>query len=249
VQVVTTVAQYCAGVWRDEIVPALMDYIRIPALSPGFDADWAAHGHIADAVRQLRGWVEARAIDGAVVEVHTQPGLTPVIVVDVPATAGGSDDDPVLLYGHLDKQPEMVGWREGLGPWSPVLEGDRLYGRGGADDGYSLFAALTAIEAVRATDGKHARCVVLIEASEESGSPHLPRHVEALAGRIGTPSLIVALDSGASDYERLWITTSLRGVVNGVLKVEITSEGLHSGAVGGVVPSTFRIARGLLDRI
>jgi acetylornithine deacetylase/succinyl-diaminopimelate desuccinylase-like protein len=155
----------------------------------------------------------------------------------------------VLLYGHLDKQPEMTGWRQDLGPWLPVREGDRLYGRGGADDGYALFSALTALEAVQTSGGSHHRCVVIIEASEESGSMDLPAHIEALAARIGTPSLVVCLDSGALDYERLWVTTSLRGIAGGVLRVDVLSEGVHSGAASGVVPSSFRVVRQLLDRV
>ena len=180
---------------------------------------------------------------------HELEGRSPVIVMEVPATGGGDPDDTVLLYGHLDKQPEMTGWRDGLGPWLPVREGDRLYGRGGADDGYAAFASLGAIEAVHAAGGAHARCIVLIEASEESGSPDLPAHIEALADRLGTPSLVVCLDSGCLDYERLWVTTSLRGLAGGKLKVEILGNGVHSGDASGVVPDTFRIVRHLLDRV
>ena len=238
----------------DDIVPVLHEYISIPNVSEAFDPDWRAHGHMDRAVELIRAWCAARALPGASVEVHELPGKSPVIVVDVPATPGASaegaaSDDTVLLYGHLDKQPEMEGWRSDLGPWTPVLEGDRLYGRGGADDGYAAFASLTAIEAVQAAGGHHTRCVVLIEASEESGSPDLPAHVEALADRIGTPSLVVCLDSGCLDYERMWVTTSLRGMVMTTLTVDIVTDGLHSGDVGGMVPSTFRIARSLLSRI
>jgi len=172
-----------------------------------------------------------------------------VIVMEVPAFGAGSNDDTVLLYGHLDKQPEMTGWRDDLGPWTPVLEGDRLYGRGGADDGYSAFASVLAIEAAQAAGFSHHRCIVLIEASEESGSPDLPAHLVALADRVGTPSLVLCLDSGCLDYERLWVTTSLRGVVAAELRVDIVTEGIHSGSASGVVPSTFRIVRHLLDRI
>ena len=180
---------------------------------------------------------------------HQLPGRTPLIVVEVPPTGGGSADDTVLLYGHLDKQPEMEGWRDGLGPWTPVLEGDRLYGRGAADDGYAAFASLTAIEAVHAAGGATTRCIVLIEASEESGSPDLPAYVDALATRIGRPSLVVCLDSGCIDYDRMWVTTSLRGLAGGVLSVDIVTEGLHSGDVSGMIPSSFRISRSLLSRI
>ena len=234
--------------WRD-LVPVLSDYIAIPALSPSFDSDWAANGHVDRAVDLITSWCRDRSIPGMTVEVHRLDGRTPTVVCEVPATSGYENAAPVLLYGHLDKQPEMEGWREDLGPWKPVLEGDRLYGRGGADDGYSAFAALGAIEAVRAGGGSHPRCVVLIEASEESGSPDLPAYIDALAGIIGTPQLVVCLDSGAADYEHLWVTTSLRGMVAGSLTVRVVEEGLHSGAYGGVVVDTFRLLRQLLDRI
>ena len=244
----TTITEYCDDVW-DGIVPVLHDYIAIPNISPVFDPDWREHGHMAEAVELIAGWCRVRPIPGLTVEVVELDGRTPVILMEIPASGDGTDADTVLLYGHLDKQPEMEGWRDGLGPWTPVREGDRLYGRGGADDGYSAFASLTAIEAVHAAGGSHARCVVLIEASEESGSPDLPAHVEELADRIGTPSLVICLDSGCIDYDRLWVTTSLRGLVSGTLTVEIVTDGLHSGDVSGMVPSTFRIARMLLERV
>jgi acetylornithine deacetylase/succinyl-diaminopimelate desuccinylase-like protein len=221
-------------------------------VSVAYDADWAAAGHMAAATELLRQWCSRHADEGlsqAKVEVHEIPGRTPVLLVDVPAIGGGRDGETVLLYGHLDKQPPFSGWRDGLGPWEPVVDGDRLYGRGSADDGYSTFSALTALEAVRAAGGSHHRCVVLIEASEESGSPDLPAHLEALGDRLGTPSLVIALDSWCGDWDRLWITTSLRGLVDMVLEVEVLTEGVHSGSAGGVVPSSFRILRSLLSRI
>jgi acetylornithine deacetylase/succinyl-diaminopimelate desuccinylase-like protein len=229
--------------WDADILPTLTEYVKIPAKSPHFDPDWKAHGHLDRAVAMIEAWARARRIDGLRVEVVRLPDRTPVIYMEVPGRG-----DTVMLYGHLDKQPEMVGWGEGLGPWTPVRRGDKLYGRGAADDGYAAFAALTAIEALRRQSIPHTRCVVLIEACEESGSYDLPAYVEALAARIGTPSLIVCLDSGGADYEHLWCTTSLRGIVNGVLTVEVLTEGIHSGA-SGVVPSSFRILRSLLSRI
>ena len=250
------VAEFCTDTWEG-LVPILCDYIAIPNVSEDFDSDWREHGYMAQAVSLISGWCRARSIEGMTVEVVELDGRSPVILIEIPANAGASggdpsddtNDDTVLLYGHLDKQPEMEGWREGLGPWTPVLEGDRLYGRGGADDGYAAFASLTAIEAVERAGGSHARCVVLIEASEESGSPDLPAYVEALADRIGTPSLVICLDSGCIDYDRMWVTTSLRGMLNGTLTVDIVTEGLHSGDASGMVPSSFRIARSLLDRV
>lgn len=236
----------------DEIVPVLEEYIRIPNKSPVFDPEWEAHGHMERAVELVQGWLSANAVDGTTVTVHRLPGLTPVIVADVPATDPDATGT-VLLYGHLDKQPEMAGWLEGFGPWDPRLDGDRLFGRGAGDDGYAAFAAMTAIRAVRESGGRHARCVVLIEASEESGSPDLPAHIEALAGGVGEWALgeidlVVCLDSGCSDYERLWVTTSLRGLVGLDLRVDVLTEGVHSGA-SGVVPSSFRVLRSLLSRI
>ena len=234
-------------IWEQSALPTLIDYIRIPAKSPAYDADWAEHGHLAEAVELIASWCRDREL--GTVEVHELEGRTPVVLVEVPAHGDGDPDDTVLLYGHLDKQPELTGWREGLGPWTPVLDGDRLYGRGGADDGYSAFAALSALEAVRAAGGSHTRCLVLIEASEESGSPDLPAHVEALGDRLGDVSLVVCLDSFAGDYQTMWVTTSLRGLVGLDLRVQVLDEGVHSGMAGGIVPSSFRILRQLLDRV
>jgi acetylornithine deacetylase/succinyl-diaminopimelate desuccinylase-like protein len=235
--------------WDGEVLDPLRDYVAIPNVSPAFDADWQATGHMARATELVRAWCASRSIDGMVVEVHDLPDRTPLVLCEIPATDPELADDTVVLYGHLDKQPEMTGWRDGLGPWTPVLEGDRLYGRGGADDGYSVFAALTAIEALREAGGRHARLVVLVEASEESGSPDLPAHLEALGDRLGDVSLVIALDSGCATYDRLWVTTSLRGMLVADVRVEVLTEGVHSGSAGGVVPDSFRLLRRLLDRI
>jgi acetylornithine deacetylase/succinyl-diaminopimelate desuccinylase-like protein len=235
--------------WGRDVLGPLQDYVRIPNVSPAFDPAWDANGHMADATALVRGWCEARPIEAMTVEVLEVADRTPVVLCEIPATDAALADDTVLLYGHLDKQPEMSGWRDGLGPWEPVIDGDLLYGRGGADDGYAVFSALTAIEALRDAGGSHARLLVLIEASEESGSPDLPAHLDALGGRLGQVSLVVGLDSGAATYDRLWVTTSLRGMLMASVRVEVLTEGVHSGAAGGVVPSSFRILRRLLDRI
>ena len=236
---------FVSDVWDKDIVPQLVDYIRIPCKSPAFDKEWAAAGHMQKAVDLIAGWCKAQPIEGLTVEVVTLPGRTPVIYMEIP----GVGDDTVLLYGHLDKQPEMTGWFEGLGPWQPVLKGDKLYGRGGADDGYAAFASLTAIRALREAGGTHARCVVLIEACEESGSFDLPFYIDALKARIGTPSLVVCLDSGCGNYDQLWCTTSLRGLVGGDIRIDVLTEGVHSGDASGLVPSTFRIFRQLMERL
>lgn len=235
--------------WDADIVPQLVDYIRIPAKSPHFDAEWAGNGHIEAAISQAEAWVRAQPVAGLALEIVRIGERTPVLFFDIPATGGLANERTVLFYGHLDKQPEMTGWREGLGPWVPVLEDGRLYGRGGADDGYAVFAALSAVMALDAEGIARPRCVGLIETCEESGSYDLPAYLDLLAPRMGDVQLVVALDSGAGNYEQLWVTTSLRGLVNGRLEVRILEEGVHSGDAGGVVPSSFRIARQVLDRI
>ncbi|HUR29121.1 MAG TPA: M20 family metallopeptidase, partial [Planctomycetota bacterium] len=233
------------SVWKESIVPALVEYVKIPNKSPMFDPKWRENGHMAKAVALIEAWCRARPIAGLKVEVVAIDNRTPVIFMEIP----GTKDDTVLLYGHLDKQPEMVGWSAGLGPWTPVIKDERLYGRGGADDGYAAFASLTAIEVLQRQKIPHARCVVLIEACEESGSFDLPFYVDKLATRIGTPSLIVCLDSGCGNYDQLWGTTSLRGILTGDLTVEVLSEGVHSGDASGIVPSSFRILRMILSRL
>jgi acetylornithine deacetylase/succinyl-diaminopimelate desuccinylase-like protein len=234
--------------WDSDIVPSLSQLVAVPAISPAFDPAWEEHGELAAAISHVRAWIESRALPGAVLDVVQLAGRTPLLVVDVPAF-GNTGDDTVLLYGHLDKQPPVGGWGEGLGPWTPVLRDGRLYGRGAADDGYSGYAAIAALEAVRAAGGSHSRCVVLLETGEESGSPDLPAYLEHLSDRLGRVSLVVCLDSGGSDYERMWLTTSLRGLVQVTLTVRVLEGGLHSGMSSGMVPSSFRIARVLLDRL
>ncbi len=250
---------FVAGLWDSEIVPRLTDYIRIPNKSPAFDPDWEAHGFMEQAVTMFADWARGKlgAFPGATLEVVRLPKRTPLIFIEIPGTAPGAEaragaatkESTVLMYGHLDKQPEMLGWAEGLGPWEPALKDGKLYGRGGADDGYALFASLAALLALKEQGVAHARTVIIIEASEESGSPDLPVYIDHLASRIGEPELVVCLDSGCGNYDQLWLTTSLRGMVIGTLKVRVLTEGVHSGAASGIVPSSFRILRHLLTRI
>jgi acetylornithine deacetylase/succinyl-diaminopimelate desuccinylase-like protein len=244
----TALADFANRTWDEEIVPALTRYIAIPAKSPMFDAEWEQHGYIDQVVRDAASWVEAKKVAGLKLEVIRLPGRTPVIFFEVPATKAGSTDT-VCLYGHLDKQPEFNGWRNDLGPWTPKYENGLLYGRGGADDGYAVYASLTAILALDKQGIPRPRCVGLIESCEESGSFDLPAYVDALKDRLGNVSLVVCLDSGAGNYDQLWLTTSLRGNVTGTLKVEILTEGIHSGDSSGLVPSSFRIMRQVLDRL
>ncbi len=240
-------AVFIDAMWDETIIPTLAEYIRIPNNSPAFDPDWAAHGHMRDAVALFERWAREKisAVPGATLEIVQLSGRTPLIFIDLP----GERDGTVLLYGHLDKQPEMRGWTDGRGPWTPVIRDGKLFGRGGADDGYAMFAALSAILALHAHKIPRARAVILIEACEESSSYDLPFYVDHLASRIGEPALVVCLDSGCGDYERLWLTTSLRGNATGTLSIRVLEEGVHSGSASGIVPSSFRILRQLLARL
>lgn len=246
-----------ARLWDAEVLPALFEYVAIPCVSPAFDPQWAANGHMDRAMQLMARWAREKlaGAPGATVETLQLAGRTPLLIIDIPGEGGpgeggpGEDGRPVLIYGHLDKQPAMEGWAPGRGAWTPTLEGDRLYGRGGADDGYAAFGAIAAVLALRAESLRHPRCIILIEASEESSSVDLPFYVELLAPRLSQPSVIVALDAGCGTYEQLWATTSLRGQVAGVLSVRMMTEGVHSGDASGIVPSSFRIARHLLSRL
>lgn len=236
---------YVREQWNKEILPSLSNYIKIPNKSPHFDSKWQEHGFMDQAVNHIAEWCTAHAPHGMKLEIMRLEGRTPLIFMEIP----GQINETVLLYGHLDKQPEMSGWQDGLEPWKPVLKNGRLYGRGGADDGYSAYASLTAISALEAQGLPYPRCVLIIEACEESGSYDLPFYIELLKERIGKPALVICLDSGAGNYEQLWMTTSLRGNVVGELSVELIHEGVHSGNASGIVADSFRVARQLISRI
>ena len=242
--------------WTGQVLPSLTELVEIPALSPAFDASWAENGHLQAAVDHVRSWISARDLPGARTEVIELAGRSPLLLVDVPATAGAEGgetgrrgEETVLLYGHLDKQPPAGKWSEGLGPWRPVVRDGRLYGRGSADDGYAGYAATAALEAVHAAGGAHTRAVLLLETGEESGSPDLPAYMEHLGDRLGRVTFVVCLDGGGGDYRRMWLTSSLRGMVKLTVTVRVLDSPQHSGLASGIVPSSFRILRQLLDRL
>ena len=240
-QLSSTTAQF----WEQEVLPSLAEYIRIPNKSPLFDPGWQANGFMAQAMDHVVAWINKQEVPGLMLEVHQLDGRTPTLVLELP----GAFAETILIYGHLDKQPEFTGWHDDLGPWQPVFKDDRLYGRGGADDGYAVYSAISAIKALQEQGLPLPRIVVLIECSEESGSPDLPFYMDSLAQMIGEPGLVIALDSTCGNYDQLWITTSLRGMITGNLKVEVLEQGAHSGAAGGIVASSFRIMRQVISRI
>ena len=238
-------AEFVNAMWDDSIIPEIAEYIKVPNKSPHFDPNWEANGHMETAVAMLEAWCKTQPIKDMTIEVVRIEGRTPLLFIDIP----GQSDDVVLLYGHYDKQPEFSGWDEDLDPWTPVIKDGKLYGRGGADDGYAVFGSLTAIRALQEQGVPHAHCVVLVEGCEESGSFDLPYYIDLLEDRIGSPDLVVCLDAECGNYDQLWCTTSLRGNLTGTLRVDVLSEGVHSGTASGVVPSSFRTARQLISRV
>ena len=243
---VDTMLDYIRRNWTDSVLPSLCDFIRIPAQSPSFDPDWEARGELDQAIELFCSWLDTLGIEDMTYETHRLPGRTPILLVDVPGTGSGD----VLFYSHLDKQPPVTDlWSEGKHPFDPVFESPYLFGRGSVDDGYGGYLCALAVQTLRSHDVPHPRCRFLIETCEESGSFDLPPYLDSLSDEIGTPDLVVVLDSGAGDYENIWVTESLRGLVAGTLKVEVSSEGVHSGFAGGIIPETFRIARNLISRV
>jgi acetylornithine deacetylase/succinyl-diaminopimelate desuccinylase-like protein len=238
-------ASFVNDMWDASIIPEISEYIKVPNKSPSFDPDWEAHGHMEQAVQMLEAWAQKQPIKGMQIEIVRIEGRTPLLFIDIP----GESDDVVLLYGHYDKQPEFSGWDDDLDPWTPVIKDGKLYGRGGADDGYATFGSLTAIRALQEQGIPHAHCIVLVEGCEESGSFDLPYYIEKLEDRIGSPDLVVCLDAECGNYDQLWCTTSLRGNLTGTLRTDVLTEGVHSGSASGVVPSSFRVLRKLLSRI
>jgi acetylornithine deacetylase/succinyl-diaminopimelate desuccinylase-like protein len=236
---------HIAATWEESILERLVAYVRIPNKSPMFDSQWEAHGHMERAAQLMAEWCRAQPLAGMRVTLQRLAGRTPLLLADIPGELPGC----VLLYGHMDKQPEFTGWLPGLGPWEPVIRDGRLYGRGAADDGYAVFSSLTAIAALKAQQIRLPRCVVLIEACEESGSVDLPAHLATLGDSLGEPSLVVCLDAECGNYEQLWCTTSLRGNLVGTLTVRVLTEGVHSGMGTGIAPTPFRILAQLLARL
>ncbi len=235
--------------WDQSIIPTLCDYIEIPNKSPLFDPQWQQHGYMEKAMSLLETWCRQQPVKGMTLEVVRLPDRTPLLFIEIEASSPDKTHDTVLLYGHMDKQPEFTGWDEDLAPWKPVLRDGKLYGRGGADDGYAVFGSLTAIRALQEQNIPHARCVLLIEGCEESGSYDLPHYVDHLKSRIGEPSLVVCLDAECGNYDQLWATTSLRGNMLGTLTASVLTQGVHSGMASGIIPSSFRILREILDRL
>ncbi len=233
-------------IWEQSILPSLSNFIEIKALSPLFEPDWDKLGELDATIDLFCEWVERQELDGLTYSVHRIEDRSPVLLITVEGTGPGE----VVFYSHLDKQPSKPElWSEGLGPLSAVRRGPWLFGRGSIDDGYGGYLCVAALKLLQNSNTPHPKCSFLIETCEESGSYDLPPYLEALKEDLGEPDMIVVMDSGGPDYEHIWITEALRGLISGTLSIKVSHEGIHSGTSGGSIPSSFRIARTLLDRV
>ncbi len=233
-------------IWEDSILPSLSEFIEIHALSPMFEPNWDEKGELQATIELFTAWLEAQGIEGMSHVTHRIGDHSPVLLVTIEGTGPGE----VLFYSHLDKQPSRPElWSEGLHPLKAVRREPFLFGRGAVDDGYGGYLCVTAIRLLQEAGIPHPKATFLIETCEESGSFDLPPYLDALTDDLGSPDLIVVLDSGGPTYDHIWVTEALRGLVAGTLSVRVSHEGVHSGMSGGAIPSSFRIQRMLLDRV
>ena len=241
----TKTQQFVNKFWDTSILPALSEYIRIPCVSPSLDVGWEKKGHIMRAAKFLEQWAKAQKIPGLKSKILKLPGKSPVLYIEIP----GSGKNTVVFYGHLDKMPESGKWAEGLSAWKPVIKNNWLYGRGAVDDGYAFFSYIAAIKNLEAQKIPYNRCVLIIEACEESSSYDFPFYLKKLRSLIGKTELMICLDVAAGDYKKLWLTSALRGIVKATLTVKVLNEPVHSGTASGMIPSSFRVMRQLLSRL
>jgi acetylornithine deacetylase/succinyl-diaminopimelate desuccinylase-like protein len=239
---------------KEELIPAICEFIKIPNQSRLFDAEWATNGLQEKACQFAIDFANSQKLKGFSIQFIQEEGKTPALlgIVDPFAGSGEVTEDlkkTILMYGHIDKQPPLNGkWSEGLGPHTPVIKDGKLYGRGGNDDGYAWFSCVLMAKALQENNLPHNRLVFFFETDEESGSRDLMYYLNKFKAKIGVPSLIFCLDSGTTDYEHMCLTTTLRGLVCFKLRVDVLKQGLHSGSSSGVVPSSFRIMRNILEQ-
>jgi len=233
-------------IWEDSILPSLSEFIEIKALSPLFEPKWAELGELDQTIELFCRWLDNQDISGMNYKTYRIDGKSPVLLVTIEGTGPGE----IIFYSHLDKQPSKPElWSDGLHPLKAVRRGPWLYGRGSIDDGYGGYLCASSVLLLQEAGIPHPRCTFLIETCEESGSFDLPPYLEALSEQMGDPDMVVVMDSGGPDYEHVWMTEALRGLVSGTLSVKVSHEGIHSGNSGGSIPSSFRIMRSLLDRV
>jgi acetylornithine deacetylase/succinyl-diaminopimelate desuccinylase-like protein len=209
------------------------------------DPDYLTNGLVQKCMEQVDGEIQKLGVKGLSKKIYHAENNLPMVVYVVEGSEGV--DKNVLIYGHLDKQPYGAGWE--TDPTDPVIKNGKMYGRGGGDDGYAPFSAMLAIKAAQDQGVKMPRVAVVLETEEESGSPNLIPLLKAASDTIGKPDVCFCMDSGAFDYNQLWMTSSLRGICILDLTVQCGKDSYHSGEVGGIVPETFRVVRQLIDRL
>lgn len=240
--------QFVESEFTNNALPSFKTFLTIENCTPAYDPDWDKNGLLKSAASHLKAYaLKSSGVQGLNAILSSDEGKTPFLLVTVDSTSG--DGKSILLYGHFDKQPPNSGWSQGLGPYLPVEKDGYLYGRGSADDGYAFYAMLTIIKALQNFNIPHPKFVIILEGSEESGSIDLPIYIEEYQQFIGQPDLILALDSGIIDYNRIWLTSSLRGVVSCDLTVKTLTKGVHSGKGSGIAPESFMIIRKLLSKL
>lgn len=207
--------------WDTSVEEALKSFIRLPALSPDFDKKWEENGVLLKALEDAQAWAEKQGIKGLRCEIIKDDGFTPCLFVEVDATSDKKFERSVFFYGHLDKQPPNEGWDPDKSAWEPVIQNGRLYGRGAVDDGYAFYTSLAAVKALQTLGIPHPRCVGLFETCEESSSRHYESYLKEAEQKLGDIGLVIALDSCCGDYDRLWVTSSLRGMLGARLKFEL----------------------------
>ena len=239
---------------KSTLIPSISEFIKIPNQSRSFDSEWATNGLQEKACKFAMDFAEKQEIQNLTMTLIEEKDKTPAILAIIDPFKNNETDitdisKTILMYGHIDKQPPLHGkWSKGLGPHTPVIKNNKLYGRGGSDDGYAWFTCILLAKTLQQNGIPHNRLVLFFETDEESGSRDLMHHLNKYKNQIGEPSLIICLDSGTTDYDHMCLTTTLRGLICFKLRVDVLTHGVHSGSASGIIPSSFRILRNVLDQ-
>ena len=230
------------------ILPNLMNFIRIPNLSPLFDPNWKTNGYLFKAANLIVSYAKSLNIKNAEINLLQDSGHTPMVFIEIPASRK-NDNRTVIFYGHYDKQPYGTGWDKDKSPTNPVIVDGRLYGRGSADDGYASFSILTAIKTCQEFNCLMPRICCLFEGAEESTDADLKYYFDKLIPILGDNVVaFIPLDSGCPDYDRLWMANSLRGIVDIDVNIQTLDQESHYGPeASGIIAENLFLMRKIYD--